>query len=88
MDITNKTKKPLMVPLPGAKKLFLQPGKTGQVTPKALEFAPLVKLIEEGAVTTSEIGSGSQSRGASSSNPIAGVSGHKGTGAMRQSGDR
>ena len=88
MDITNKTKKPLRIPLPGAKKLFLQPGKTGQVTPKALEYGPLIKLIEDGSIETAEVGSGSKSRGSSSSNPIAGVSGHKGTGAMRQSGDR
>ncbi len=88
MEITNKTKKPLMVPLPGAKKLFLQAGRTGQVTPKALEFAPLVKLIEEGSIETSEAGSGPKSRGSTTSSPIAGVSGHKGTGASRQSGDR
>ena len=37
MDITNKSRKPLSVPLPGGKKLFLGPGKTGQVSPKALD---------------------------------------------------
>ena len=48
MDITNKTRKPLRLPLPGGKRLFLGPGKTGQVSPKALEHPPLVKLLEAG----------------------------------------
>lgn len=91
MDITNKTKKPLSVPLPGGKKLFLQPGKTGQVTPKALNHPPLAKLIEAGDIESADAGgSGPKARGGSggSSNPASGASGHKGTGAMRQSGDR
>ncbi len=32
MDITNNTNKPLSIPLPGGKKLFLGPRKTGQIT--------------------------------------------------------
>ncbi len=91
MDITNKTKKPLSVPLPGGKKLFLQAGKTGQINPKALNHPPLAKLIEAGDLESGEAGAGLKARGGSdSSGPAAGGSGHKagGTGAMRQSGDR
>jgi hypothetical protein len=88
MDITNKTPKPLSVPLPGGKKLFLGPGKTGQVSPKALEHPPLAKLIEAGDIETAEGGS-SRSGGAGGKGGPSGGSGHKGgTGAMRQSGDR
>ena len=43
MDIINKTNKPLSIPLPGGKKLFLGPRKTGQITPKALEHPPVAK---------------------------------------------
>ena len=50
MDITNKSKKPLSVPLPGGKKLFLQPGKTGQVTAKALQHPPRVGRIDDAVV--------------------------------------
>ena len=87
MEIINKTKKPLSVPLPGGKKLFLGPGKIGQVAPKALEYPALVKLLEAGDIERSDggakrmegaIGKGGQSTG----------SRHAGTGAMRQSGDR
>ena len=52
MDITNKTRKPLSLPLPGGKRLFLGPGKTGQVSPRALEHPPLVKLLEAGDIET------------------------------------
>lgn len=89
MDITNKSKKPLSVPLPGGKKLFLQPGKTGQVTAKALKHAPLVKLIEAGDIESTDVGgSGPKTRASGDAGSSGGGSAHKGTGAMRQSGDR
>ncbi|HIG29618.1 MAG TPA: hypothetical protein EYQ50_18205 [Verrucomicrobiales bacterium] len=87
MDITNKTRKPISLPLPGGKKLFLGPGKTGQVAPKALEYPALAKLLETGDVETSEGGS---KRGEEAGGKIGSYSGprHNATGAMRQSGDR
>ncbi len=48
MNITNKTKLPIRVPLPGGKKLFLGPGKTGQITLKSAEHQPLLDLVETG----------------------------------------
>lgn len=48
--IKNLTKKPLSVPLPGGKKLFLSPGKTGQIATKAADFAPFVELLEAGQI--------------------------------------
>ncbi len=50
MNIINKTQKALSLPLPGGKKLFLGPGKVGQVAPKALEHPPLAKLLEAGDI--------------------------------------
>jgi hypothetical protein len=88
MDITNKTKKPLSVPLPGGKKLFLGPGKTGQVTAKALQHPPLAALIEAGDVATAEGGFKPAAPGGDSKTKPSAGGGHKGTGAMRQSGDR
>ena len=87
MDVTNKTKKPLMLPLPGSKKLFLGPGRTGQVTPKALEHPPLKALIEAGEVGVTDSGKNAQKGGSSSSGGSSGLR-IGGTGAMRQSGDR
>ena len=87
MDITNKTQKPLSVPLPGGKKLFLGPGQTGQVTQKALEHPALAKLLEAGDITSAEGGSHRRKEGGGKSGLLPG-SRHDGTGAMRQSGDR
>ncbi len=87
MDITNKTTKPLSVPLPGGKKLFLAPGKSGQVSPKALAHPALVKLLDAGDIESSEGGGGRATGGGARRAPQTG-SRHGGTGAMRQSGDR
>lgn len=87
MDITNKTSKPLSVPLPGGKKLFLAPGKTGQVSDKAMKHAPLVKLLDAGDIVKAGGGGGSVAGGPIKSEK-GGSSRHGGSGAMRQSGDR
>jgi len=87
MDITNKSRKPLSVPLPGGKKLFLGPGKTGQVTTKALEHPPLLALLESGDLTRADGLHKTQEAGGSKIAPSSG-SRHGTSGAMRQSGDR
>ena len=88
MDVTNKTKLPLRVPLPGGKRLFLGPGKTGQITPKAAEHPALKKMVEEG--TLEIVGEGrSQGTGGSSSNTGLGSSqSGAGGGGVRHTGDR
>jgi hypothetical protein len=46
--VSNKTQMPMSVPLPGGKTLHLGPGKTGQVSAKAVEDPRLKKLVEAG----------------------------------------
>jgi len=46
--IRNTAKKPLNVPLPGGKRLFLGPGKEGEIRAKAAEHRPVVALLEAG----------------------------------------
>ncbi len=46
--VSNKTNKPLSVPLPGGKTLHLGPGQTGQIAARAAEGAALKKLVEAG----------------------------------------
>jgi hypothetical protein len=87
MDIINKTKKPLRIPLPGGKKLFLGPGKTGQVNAKALQHPPLAKLVEAGDVESGGTTAAPQGGGANKGGHSTGLR-HGATGAMRQSGDR
>ena len=87
MEIINKTTKPISVPLPGGKKLFLGPKKTGQVSTAALTFSAIVKLLESGDIETT--GSSSKSAKSGTNSPNIGTgSRNAGTGAMRQSGDR
>jgi hypothetical protein len=87
MDITNKTGKPLSLPLPGGKKLFLGPGKTGQVTPRALEHPPLAKLLEAGDIESAGEGSKRKDGGSDRNGPSPDFRQRR-SGAMRQSGDR
>ncbi|MBI1814885.1 MAG: hypothetical protein HYR72_07905 [Deltaproteobacteria bacterium] len=48
--VSNKTHKPLSVPLPGGKTLHLGPGKTGQISAKAVEDQRLKKLVDAGEI--------------------------------------
>ena len=87
MEISNKTKKPLSVPLPAGKKLFRSPGKSGQITAKAAASPAVVALVEAGEVEISEEGAKRQS-GAGSGSSVSSAPRHGGSGAMRQSGDK
>lgn len=46
--IKNTTKKPLSVPLPGGKRLFLGPGKEGRIRARAGEHPAVAALVEAG----------------------------------------
>jgi hypothetical protein len=87
VNITNKTLKPLSLPLPGGKKLFLGPGKTGQISPKALEHPALAKLLEAGDLEASTGGPRSRDGGGGKAGAFPGPR-HAGSAARRQSGDR
>ena len=86
--ITNKTLKPLSVPLPGGKKLRLGPLKSGEISVKAIDHPPVQKLIETGDVEI--VGPTQKPRrgggGGKGSPPASGAHGH-GSG-IRQTGDR
>lgn len=88
MDIVNKTKRPLAVPLPQGKKLRLGPGKTGQVTPKALEHPPLKKMIEAGEIEVAGPGHHGAEGDGSSKVGRSSTRGFTPGGGMRQTGDR
>lgn len=46
-EIRNKTARPVRVPLPRGKTLFLGPSQVAQIADNATEFAGLQKLIAE-----------------------------------------
>ncbi|HUE39964.1 MAG TPA: hypothetical protein VMR29_10690 [Candidatus Binatia bacterium] len=86
--ITNKTQKPISVPLPRGKKLFLGPGKTGHIADNASAHPPVKKLIEagdievvaEGAEAAEAVSGGKTGRGW--------MPGHGSSSVSRRSGDR
>ena len=58
MDIINKTKEPIRIPLSGGKRLFLSPGGLGQISPKAAEQPAVKALIDDGSIEIRGGGSG------------------------------
>ena len=47
-QIVNKTQRPIRVPLPGGKHLFLGPAKAGQVSDQAVNAPSFQKLVAAG----------------------------------------
>ena len=70
--VSNKTQRPLSIPLPRGKTLHLGPGKTGEIAANAAEHQQLKKLVEAGEVeilddaprSTAGVGGGQRGRGA------------------------
>jgi hypothetical protein len=88
MEISNKTNRPLRVPLPGGKKLHLSPGKTGQIAPKAADHPALKKLIDEGQIEIVDV-ERAQASGANGGTGGVGPSRRRASGGVaRHSGDR
>jgi hypothetical protein len=85
--ITNKTTRPLIVPLPRGKKLHLGPRKTGQITTEAAEHAALKKLVDAGEIELADehVGGSGQDAGGIRGH---GTQGHAHGGVNRRSGDR
>lgn len=86
--VTNKTQKPLSVPLPRGKVLHLGPGKSGQIASNAVEHPRLKALVESGALEilgegpANTVGGGSDNKGGRTTQGYTSGSG------TRRSGDR
>lgn len=86
--IKNKTNRPLRVPLPRGKTVHLGPGKSGQVTTEAAEYARLKKLVDAGEIELVEESEGDGGTGSGGGGGGGARHGHGGGGVMRRSGDR
>lgn len=88
--ITNKTNRPLAVPLPRGKILRLGPRKSGQISSDDLEYGPLKKLVEAGDIEIHAEGhTPPQGGGGGKVGPAAaGAGGHAPSSGGRRSGDR
>ena len=87
MDVCNKTRRPLRVPLPGGRKVHIGPGKTAQISPKAADHPPLKKLIEAGELEIQGGGRHGTDLGTSNTGPSPST-GHAQGGGIRHTGDR
>jgi hypothetical protein len=85
-SVTNKTKRPLIIPLPHGKKLHLGPGKSGEIASNAVDHAALKKLVEAGELEITRESSGTiDATGRAKQRTSAG--GHTSR-VIRRSGDR
>ena len=88
MDIKNKTNRPLTIPLPGGKKLFLGPKKTGQIAANAAEYPALKKLVDAGDVELADENNRFSDDAPGARTGGGERSGHGAAGPRRSSGDR
>ncbi len=86
--VTNKTRRPLRVPLPGGKMLHLGPGKAGQIASKDADDPRLKKLVEEGAVEIADEAAQRTPVGADASKERRAAGGPIHGSGSRRSGDR
>jgi len=86
--VTNKTSKPLSIPLPRGKTLHLGPRKSGQISSHDVEHAALKKLVDAGAIEILEKGSGSTGGDGGSTQGRSPTAGHAVARGARRSGDR
>ena len=86
--VTNKTGKPLSIPLPRGKTLHLGPRKTAQISSHDIEHPALKKLVEAGAIDMVEEGSGSPGGVGGGPHGRAPAPGHTAGRGARRSGDR
>jgi len=85
--ITNKTRKPIKVRLPGGKTLFLGATRQAKLRDEALEHPPVKKLIDAGDIEVSD--ATGQKHGAGGSGSVSGGGGgHGGGPSNAQTGDR
>ena len=86
--VTNKTGKPLSIPLPRGKTLHLGPRKSGQISSHDIEHPALKKLLDAGAIEIRADDSGSTGGGAGGTHGRAPMPGHVAARGGQRSGDR
>ncbi len=86
--VSNKTQRPLSVPLPGGKTLHLGPGKTGQISSNAVEHAGLKQLVDAGEIEILDEAPRPTDAAGGGKNRRTSFQGHTSGSGNRRSGDR
>jgi hypothetical protein len=86
--ITNKTRKPLRIHLPGGKTLFLGPTRRAEIRDDALEYPAVKKLLDAGDIELVDARGASGAGAKTGLSPKDGGQSHTGGHAKLTSGDR
>ncbi|MFT4570657.1 MAG: hypothetical protein ACI8TX_000727 [Hyphomicrobiaceae bacterium] len=86
--VTNKTSKPVTIPLIAGKTLHLGPGVTGQISPKAAQNPKLMALAEAGEIEIVGADSKRNKTSGGGKKERSAAQAHANAGAIRRSGDR
>jgi hypothetical protein len=86
--VTNKTRRPLRIGLPGGKTLHLGPGKAGQISSKDAEDPHVKKLVEDAVIEIVDEGARRGPTGGDGGKGRPAVGGHARGSGGRRSGDR
>ena len=87
-SISNMTRRPIRIPLPGGKSLHLGPGKTGQIQDRAAETPALMRLIDAGEIEIHDEGSAQTATADRPGGAHAATHGHTPSTMIRPKGDR
>ncbi len=86
--VSNKTQKPLSVPLPRGKTLHLGPGKSGQIASNACDHPQVKKLVDAGQIEIVDEKSQSAQGASGGKTGRTWMLGHASGSVGRRSGDR
>ncbi len=86
--VTNKTGKPLSIPLPRGKTLHLGPRKSGQISAHDIDHPGLKKLVDAGAIEILAEDSGSTGGEGGGTHGRGPIPAHTAGRGGRRSGDR
>lgn len=86
--VSNRTRKPVSVPLPRGKTLHLGPGRTGQIATNACDHPALKQLVDAGQIEILDEHHESASGARSGKTGQPWMPGHASGSASRRSGDR
>lgn len=86
--LTNTSRKPLRIPLPGGKIMFLGPGKSGQISDRHADLPAVARLIEEGSIAVAGESGHADQAGGGGGQVHDGTHGHVPRKVVRPRGDR
>lgn len=87
-SVSNKSRRPISVPLPRGKVLHLGPGRTGRIASNAAEHPPLQELVAAGTIEIVDVKATLEDTGGPSGMARRSVREHGSGSGGRRSGDR